>query len=348
MEHYEVAIVGAGQAGITIGYYLKKEKVPFIILDKNEKAGDSWRKRYDSLILFTPRKYSSLPGLHMNGLPEGLPTKQEMADYLTEYVNYFKLPILNNVTVEKLDKIKGFFYLDTNKGIVGAKKVVIATGAFQKPYVPSFAKTAEESFYQLHSAAYRSPDQLPGHSVLIVGGGNSGAQIAVELSKEKTVTIAVNHPFKFLPLYLFGKSIFDWLKFTGLLYAGINTTKGNWFRKQKDPVFGQELKACIEQGKVDVKPKVIGIEGKTVVFQDNSQQSFDSIIWSTGFVPSYDWITVEGVVSSEGKPIHERGVSPIKGMYFIGLPWQHQRGSALICGVDLDAKFLIHRILEKD
>ncbi|QNK89133.1 NAD(P)-binding domain-containing protein [Sporosarcina sp. resist] len=346
MDYYDVVIVGAGQAGIAMGSYLKQEGLSFILLDSNVRIGDSWRQRYDSLELFTSRKYSSLPKLQMNGSSNGFPTKDEMADYLEHYATHFGLPVKLNTSVINMKKNRETFKVETNQGIIEANQVVIASGAFQKPFVPPVILDKREKPFQIHSSSYFSPKQILKGSVLVVGGGNSGAQIAVELAQERNVTLAVSHPFKFLPLRFLGKSIFYWLELFGLLYAGVNTKKGSWFRKQSDPIFGYKLKTLITERKVNVKPKVVRVEGNEVLFEDNSVHSFENIVWSTGFIPSYDWIRIDGVTSSNGKPVQERGISPIKGLYFIGLPWQYQRGSALICGVDRDAKHLIPYIIE--
>lgn len=338
---YSVVIIGGGQAGITMGYYLKKENIPFVIIDKHHKIGESWRNRYDSLVLFTPHKYSVLPGLQMKDLSKkDFPTKDEMADYLEDYVQRFNIPMMLNTHVDKLKKEEdGSLLIETNKGKMKAQQVIVATGAFQKGFIPVDIKTDTETI-QLHSSEYHSPADVSGKEILVVGGGNSGAQIAVELSKSKNVTIAISHKLKFLPLSMFGISIFSWLEKTGLLYAGTNTLKGKWFRKQKDPIFGKELQTLIKNKKVTVKPRVVHVGDMGVVFEDQTLQKFDSIIWATGFVPSYEWIHIERVTQN-GKPVHNRGIADVKGLYFIGLPWQHQRGSALICGVSKDAEYLV-------
>ncbi len=341
MEYYDVVIVGAGQAGIAMGYYLKREGISFILLDSNKRIGDSWRQRYDSLVLFTSRKYSSLPELRMNGSSEEFPTKDEMADYLEQYLSHFGIPLKLNTSVVNIKKNHETFEIESNHGIIVANQVVIATGPFQKPFIPPVTVNKEDKLFQIHSSTYRSPKQLSKGSVLVVGGGNSGAQIAVELAHKSNVTLAVGHPFKFLPLRFLGVSIFYWLDLFGLLFAGVDTKKGSWFRKRKDPIFGFKLKTLLANHKINLKPRVVRVEGNEVLFEDNSVQSFENIVWSTGFFPSYDFIRIDGATSPSGKPIQERGISPIKGLYYIGLPWQYQRGSALICGVGPDAEYLI-------
>ncbi|WP_243355233.1 flavin-containing monooxygenase [Bacillus litorisediminis] len=348
MKNFDVVVVGAGQAGIAMGYYLKEAGLSFLLLDANSQIGDSWRQRYESLVLFTPRAYSSLPGLPMRGDQEGFPSKDEMAAYLEEYVKHFNLPVMLDTIVKKVSKNDRGFEISTNHGVLGAKQVVIASGAFQKPYIPILFNESESDLFQIHSSSYRSPSQIPDGPVLVVGGGNSGAQIAAELTDDREVFMAVSHPFKFLPLRVLGKSIFFWLERFGLLHAGIDTKKGKWFQKQSDPIFGKELKSLLAQKKITLKPRVEKIQSNEVIFADKSKQSIRNIIWATGFTPSYDWIDIDGVTSRDGKPIHKRGLSPVKGLYFIGLPWQYQRGSALICGVGRDAKFLISYVRQSN
>ncbi|MCM3090932.1 MULTISPECIES: flavin-containing monooxygenase [unclassified Cytobacillus] len=347
MKSYEAAIIGGGQAGLAMGYFLKKEKVSFVIIEKNADVGDSWRQRYHSLVLFTPRQYSSLPGLQMRGPSEDFPTKNDMAKYLNDYVKHFDLQVMLNTNVSKLSKVPGgSFMLETSRGKIQAQQVIIASGAFQKPFIPKEVIKGMNPF-QLHSSEYRSPQEIPGEEILVVGGGNSGAQIAAELAKDRKVTIAVGHRLKFLPLTFFGKSIFYWLDKLGLLFAGKDTMKGSWFQKQKDPIFGKELKMLIKNREIDVKPKVLKVIDKEVLFEDGSRRKFENIIWSTGFIPSYNWIHIKGAVSTDGKPLHKRGMTEIEGLYYLGLPWQYQRGSALICGVGKDAEYLLGAILSK-
>src|SRR5699024_10559621 len=341
MTDYDLVIIGAGQAGLAMGYHLKKAGISFLLLDANKRIGDSWRNRYASLVMFTPRCYSSLPGLEMNGLSEGFPTKDEMANYLESYAEHFKFQVNLNTFVQKINKNDSSFELTTNHEVLKAKQVVIAAGAFQKPFIPPIITEGEGEIFPLHSSDYVSPNQIPEGSVLVVGGGNSGAQIAVELAQEREVALATSHPFRFLPLRFLGKSIFKWMELAGLLYAGIDTKKGQWFKNQSDPIFGYELKKLISKGKINVKERVVQVTGNEVLFQNKDKQQYDAIIWATGFVPSYGWINVEGAISSKRIPMHKRGESPIKGLYFIGLPWQHQRGSALICGVGRDAEYLL-------
>lgn len=344
----DIIIVGAGQAGLIMGNYLKQEGYNFLLLEAENRIGDSWRNRYDSLQLFTPRAYSSLPGMIVKGEGNGFPHKDEMATYLEEYARYFKLPVQLQTEVLKIKKEKEIFKLHTPTEILQAKKVVIATGGFQQPYIPSFSQHLSSHVFQIHSSQYKSPSQIPKGNVLVVGGGNSGMQIAVELAKTHEVTMSISHPLTFLPLRLFRKSIFYWLEKLGLLYAEVNTKRGKWFQKRKDPIFGFEGKELIRNGAIKLEEKVVSASENNIMFQNGGTYSAESIIWSTGFIQNYKWIELEKAVNENGFPNHVRGTSPVKGLYYIGLPWQSQRGSALICGIGKDAAYILSEIKKID
>lgn len=166
--------------------------------------------------------------------------------------------------------------------------------------------------------------------------------------KTHEVTVSISHPLTFLPLQLFGKSIFNLLEKVGLLYAEINTKRGRWFQKRKDPIFGFEGKKLIRNGAIKLQEKVVSASGNNIMFQNGDIYSAESVIWSTGFVQNYNWIEIEQAVNEKGFPNHIKGVSPVRGLYYIGLPWQSQRGSALICGVGKDAVYLLSEIKKID
>lgn len=337
----DVIIIGAGQAGLSMGFFLKQQDVSFLLLDAGERVGDSWRKRYDSLILFTPKSYSALPGMTFEGDQDAFPSKDEMADYLETYAKHFSLPVQLRTYVQKVKQIDSGFEVVTNKEILYSKQIIIASGAFQAPFLPSASRQYPKDVFQIHSSAYISPKQIPEGPILVVGGGNSGTQIAAELAMEREVTIAISRPFKFLPVHFFGRSIFSWLETLGFLYAGTDTKRGAWFRKQGDSIFGFEFRNLIQNGRVRVKPRVVDVQGDRTVFLDGSNMVVKNIIWSTGFAPDYKWLEIKGALDEKGEPLHYRGVSSVKGLFFIGLPWQRQRGSALVCGVGRDAEYLL-------
>ncbi|MFD2442451.1 flavin-containing monooxygenase [Bacillus sp. CGMCC 1.16607] len=341
---FDVVVIGGGQAGLSMGYFLKKSHMKFIILDNQKRIGDSWRKRYDSLVLFTPRSHSSLPGLPLEGAQNVFPTKDEMADYLERYARTFDLPIQCEVEVEKVYKEGGIFYIQTGQSVIQAKRVIIATGPFQTPRIPTFSKKLPQEIVQLHSSQYKNSSQLKEGSVLVVGGGNSGTQIAVELSKTHDTFLSVGQKIRFLPLSLAGKSIFWWFEKIGILKANRHSTIGKRFKKLGDPIFGYELKEKIKNQSVKLKGRSTTIHTDEVVFEDGSKMKVENIIWATGFVSEYPWLHIPNVMTSSGQVRHERGITEINGLYFLGLPWQYRRGSALILGVGDDAEYLMEHI----
>lgn len=340
----DVLIIGASQAGLAAAHFLKAKNISFLIIGKEKYIGEVWRNRYDSLVLFTPRWYSSLPGLPLEGDPNGFATKNEIADYLERYAVHFNLPLSLNTEVISLSKDKESFVAKTNTAKYRAQNVIIATGPFQKPFIPSLADTLTDEVYQVHTSQYVNPAALKEGPVLVVGAGNSGAQIAVELSKDREVYISIGHKMKFFPLDIMGKSIFWWFDKLGLLSADIHSKLGQFISKQGDPIFGLELKTLIREGKVTIKPRTNGTHHKLISFDDGSKVEVENVIWATGFHSDYSWIQIPGLLNEKRKPIHSIGVSKVKGLYFLGLPWQYKRGSALIGGVGVDAKHIVESI----
>jgi putative flavoprotein involved in K+ transport len=341
---YDTVVIGAGQAGLAVGYYLKQANQHFLILDKKEEVGATWKERYDSLVLFTPRMYNCLPGLSFNGDEHGFPTRNEVVDYLKRYAETFNLPIRLNEEVWSVTKEHDCFEIQTKNGKYQAKNVVVATGPFQTPYIPSFSKNISKSVFQLHSSQYKNPEQLMEGNVLVVGGGNSGAQIAVELSQYKATYLAVSKKPAFLPLVLGKKSIFWWFDKFGLLKANHQSFVGKVMQRKGDPIFGYELKQAIRDHKIILKRKVVGVVKDQLVFEDLSSLEVKNIIWATGFTREYPWLQIDGVFNEDSKEIHNRGVTNIEGLYFIGLPWQYRRGSSLLQGVGKDAEYIVSKI----
>lgn len=333
-----------GQAGLAMGYYLKQAGVRFLLIDQGAAVGEVWRKRYDSLTLFTPRMYSSLPGLSLVGEPHGFPTKDEIADYLQQYADEMNLPIQLNTAVQQATRTVDGFQIETSQGIFFAQNVVVATGPFQTKQIPAFSQALSPDVVQLHSSDYRNPGQLREGNVLVVGGGNSGAQIAVELTKEKQTYLAVSQKLRYFPLTMQGKSIFWWLDQVGILEARNTSIVGKLLQRQGDPVFGKDLKHAIMDGSIQLKERVTSAEEDRISFRDASSLPVNNIIWATGFRRTYHWLCIEGVLDDQQKVLHERGVSEIPGLYFLGLPWQSRRGSSLLQGVGEDARFIFEQM----
>ncbi|MBZ5519415.1 flavin-containing monooxygenase [Bacillus sp. KS1] len=341
---YDTIVIGAGQAGISVGYYLKKSKQKFIILDKSHEVGEIWKNRYDSLVLFTSRMYSSLPGMQLEGDKHGLPSKNEIAAYLKKYVERFEIPIQLRTEVISVQKLKNYFLIRTSREEYQTKNLVMAAGPFHTPNIPSISRDVADHIHQLHSSQYKHSKQLAPGNVLVVGGGNSGAQIAVELSKERVTYLACSNKPVYFPLWIGKRSIFWWFDKLGVLHASHTSILGKFIQKKGDPIFGYELKHAIRQKKIILKQRVIAGKQNEIIFKDSSSLEVNNIIWATGFKNPLCWMKIEGVLDKEGRIIHHRGVSAVEGLYFIGLPWQHRRGSALLQGVGNDAEYIVKQM----
>ncbi|MBO9597557.1 MAG: NAD(P)-binding domain-containing protein [Cohnella sp.] len=345
MIRKEILIIGGGQAGIALGYYLRLKGADFAILDANLRTGDSWRGRYDSLRLFTPRQYSGLPGYSFPGDPRGAPTKDEAADYLEAYVDKFDLPVIYDTRIVGMKRVDGGFYLRSDSGEeFQADRVVVATGPFHRPFVPDISRFVGEDVVQIHSSVYRNAKDLQPGSTLVVGGGNSGAQIAVELAADREVTIAVSEPLSFKPLTILGKSMFWYYEKLGFMRAKMTSARGLLMQRQPNSIYGLELRGLLDRNRVSLKPRASTVDGDRVIFNDGSSAKFRNIVWATGFRSDYDWIRIEGLFHEDGTPKHRMGETEVPGLYFLGLAWQTCRGSALMGWVKHDAEYVAEKL----
>lgn len=341
---YDVIVIGAGQAGLTTGYYLRQTKLSFLLLDQASALGQSWKQRYDSLRLFSPNAFNALPGLAFPGRPDEYPSKDQVAVYLQSYAKRFALPIQLQAQVRTLQKQADHFVIDTTQGTYEAKNVIVATGPFQKPYVPPFAASLSARVFKIHTANYRTPRQIPKGSVLVVGLGNSGAQIAVELAPTHPVTVASRTQPRFIRQIILGKSWMVWLKRLGLLRASVSHWPGSALARRPEPIIGTELRDLLKNKKVHLKPAVVGVSGDALLFADQTKEHFTSIIWATGFVPNYSWIKIPGL-DPDKLPVHRTGSSTIPGLYFVGLKFQATVSSGLLSGVGRDARAIVQRLV---
>jgi putative flavoprotein involved in K+ transport len=334
----EVAVVGAGQAGLAVGRFLALQGRDFVILDAGAAIGSAWRERWDSLVLFTPRRYSALPDLAFPGDPDGYPTRDEVVRYLEQYVSTFDLPVELDSRVLALTRADDGFVLELEDGAVVADQVVVATGPFQQPRTAAFADELAAAVLQLHSAAYRRPSDVPAGRVVVVGGGNTGYQIAQELSATHDVTLAIGSGQTPLPQRLLGRDLFWWLTRLGLLGKTADSRLGRRLRR-RDTLIGSRRRALARRG-VKIRPRAVGAAGRTLRFADGTEQETDAVIWATGYRSDYSWIRLPAAFDSDGHPRHRRGVTDVGGLYFVGLAWQHTRGSALLGWVGDDAEFI--------
>ncbi len=344
----DVLIIGAGQAGLALGYHLKQTALRFQLVENHRRIGDSWRKRYESLVLFTPRAYSALPGLPVPGDPDGYPKKDELADYLERYASQFVLPVLVDTSIQRLERNGEGFRATTGTGeTIDARAVVLATGAFQTPAVPSMARPLAAEVVQLSPETYCSPTQLPAGPVLVVGDGASGRQIARELAATHQVYLATGRPRRVSPERLLGKSIFWWMDKLGILRASRESRIGKYLMKS-DPFPGKGLALKqLKRSGVAVVGRLLHADGKTVTFESRETASVETAIWATGYQEQADWIVIPEAKDTKGHLLHQRGISPVPGLYLIGRSWQWTRGSALLTGVGDDAFYLTKHLLHQ-
>jgi putative flavoprotein involved in K+ transport len=340
-ERFDVVVIGAGQAGLAIGHGLARAGRRFLIVDGAASIGAAWRSRWDSLVLFTPRRFDSLPGLAFPGDPDGYPTRNEVIAYLEQYAAAFELPVKLASAVRSLDADGRRFVVAFEDRQIEAEQVVVATGPFQAPRVPALAGELAPDVFQAHSTGYRRPSDVPRGTVLVVGGGNTGFQIAKELAAAHPVHLSVGSRQTPLPQTFLGRDIFWWLTTTRLLETTVESRLGRWMR-DRDTLIGSSPRQMKRHG-IDVRPRAVGASGRTVRFGDGSELDVDAVIWATGYRPDHSWIKLP-VTDPSGRARHRRGVTDVPGLYFLGLPWQHTRGSALLGWVKDDAAFIIEQI----
>jgi putative flavoprotein involved in K+ transport len=341
-ERADVVVIGSGQAGLAIGYFLARQGRRFVILEAADTTGAAWRDRWDSLRLFTPRRYDSLPGLAFPGAPDGYPTRDEVVAYLKRYAATFELPIQLGTAVRSLKVSDDVFVVGLEDGLIEAEQVVVATGPFQVPRIPAMAEALPAGVFQTHSTDYRKPSDIPEGHVLVVGGGNTGFQIAKELSATHPVTLAIGSRQTPLPQRFLGRDLFWWLTKLGLLNKTADSRLGRRAR-HRDTLIGSRAGELSRRYGVEQRPRVVGAAGRTVTFADGSELNVDTVIWATGYRPDYSWIGLP-VLAQDGAPTHRRGVTDVPGLYFLGLSWQHTRGSALLGWVKDDAAFIADQI----
>jgi putative flavoprotein involved in K+ transport len=343
IERFETVIIGAGQAGLSAGYWLAKHDIDFVILDANARVGDVWRDRWDSLQLFTPAKYSGLPGMAFPGDPYHLPTRTQVADYLEWYAQVNELPIRTGVRVSRVRRENGVFEIETNGVRFQADNVIVATGAFQTPVIPGFAKELD-GILQVHSSGYKNPLQLPEGDVMVVGAANSGAQIALEISKTRNVILAGRSVGSF-PRRILGRDLFDWLWAT-VMKPGADTFLGRRIRRDvlsgTDKLIGMSEKDLVSPT-LRRTGRVTGVRDGKPVLEDGSIADVKSIVWCTGFRPDFRWIDAP-VFGEDGYPRHSRGATEVPGLYFLGLRFLYRLNSSLVGGVGADAEHVANLV----
>jgi putative flavoprotein involved in K+ transport len=348
-ERFETVIVGGGQAGLSVGYQLARRERPFVILDASRRVGDAWRSRWDSLRLFTPARYDGLPGMPFPAPAFAYPTKDQVADYLVAYAARFELPVRSGVRVDRLSRDGDRYVVAAGDHRLAADHVVVATGAYQRPRIPSFAAELDPGILQLDPYRYREPSQLVEGGALVVGAGNSGAEIAFE--------VAGTHP--------------AWLSGPDTGHIPVRTGSG-WDRLLTPPLWwiashvltvqtpiGRKVRpkaltttAPLERVRpkelaaagVRRVPRTVGVRDGAPMLEDGSVMDVANVVWCTGFRPDFDWIDLP-VFDQDGAPAHHRGVVEGEpGLYFLGLWFLSAFTSSLLGGVGSDAEHIAEQI----
>jgi putative flavoprotein involved in K+ transport len=331
VQSFDTVVVGGGQAGLAAGYYLAEQRRNFVILDAADRVGDAWRGRWDSLRLFTPARYDGLPGMPFPAPGGYYPTKDEMAAYLEAYADRFDPPVRTGVRVGELSNEGVPYLLVSNVGRLEAENVVVASGPLQRPRIPAFAANLDPSITQLHSSTYRNPDQLPTGNVLVVGAGNSGAEISVELAAAGRRVWLSGRELGRIPFGLGNP-------FTWWLLGKVLTSDSRLGRKLKEGGTGGGTPLIrltpndILQAGVERVPRTDGVAGGEPRLEDGRILDVEAVVWATGYAPDFGWIRLP-IFDKDGYPVHHRGVAEgEEGLYFLALPFQHTLTSALIGG----------------
>jgi putative flavoprotein involved in K+ transport len=352
VEYHDTIVIGGGQAGLTAGYYLSQQHQFFVILDANERIGDAWRKRWDSLRLFTPASLSRLPGVRLSVPRWSFPTKDELADYLEDYATQFQLPVQTGVRVDRLSKAGDRFVVSAGDRDFEAANVIVATGAHQIPGVPDFAGELDPRILQLHSSEYRNPSQLRSGDVLIVGAGNSGAEIALELSRSHACSVAgpkvgeipVRHGT------LRSRLGFRVFRFLGHRVVRVDTRIGRKLGAKltsgADPLIRTRHRDLAAAG-VERVPRVVGIRDGRPELEDGRVLDVANVVWCTGFRTDFGWIDLP-VFDADGQPRHYRGVvESDPGLSFLGLVFQYSLSSDVLPNRGRDAQYLARHIARR-
>ena len=351
-ERIQTVVIGGGQAGLSVGYHLAKRGLPFVILEANGRIGDTWRRRWDSLRLFTPARFDGIPGLPFPAAPYAFPTKDEMADYLEGYAKRFALPVRTSVQVEHLSRNGNHYLVTAGNQRYEAEHVVVAMATYQRSKVPSFAAELDSGVTQLHSSDYRNPSQLKKGPALIVGAGNSGSEIAMDLARAGHQVWMSGRDTGELPFRIggFAARLFLARLVLRFVFHRVLTTDTPLGRKARPKIISKggpliRVKARdLAAAGIERVPRTLGVRDGLPILEDGRVLETQNVIWCTGYHPGHSWIDLP-VFDKDGEVIQNRGVAAGEpGLYFVGLHFLYAMSSTMIHGVGRDAEFIAETI----
>lgn len=347
-QNPDTVVIGAGQAGLATGFHLQRRGLEFIILDEQQRVGEVWRTRWESLRLFTPAQHDGLPGLPFPAARGSLPGKDAMAGYLQDYARHFALPLRHGIRVTDVESEDGRFRLETTSGTLTARNLVVASGAHSQPRIPPAAQELAPDIHQLHTARYQDPGPIPPGDVLVVGSGTSGVEIALELAREHQTFVAGTAPFHVPdPVLRYAGGVYWQFVHHVLTRAtplGRKVAAG--FTSRGAPLLRASVRD-LEQAGVARVPRLAGTRHGQPLLTDGRILPVRTVVWATGYGPGLDWIR-DLPVEEGGWPVTVRGaVEQLPGLYFVGMPFQFALTSALVGGVGRDADYVAACIAER-
>lgn len=341
MQHTDLIVVGAGQAGLATAATARAAGMEAIVLEAGDTAGGSWRRYYDSLRLFSPARYSELPGRPFGGDRDRYPTRDEVVAYLAAYADESGADIRYGHRAQAVAADGGELIVTADDTELAAPRLIAATGSFGKPHRPDLPGLDGFTGQALHAADYRSPADIAGRRVVVIGGGNSAVQIAVELAGTASVTLATRSPLRWFLQRPLGRDLHWWLTRTGLDTAPV----GRWLDRSQPVLDDGRYRAAIRNGAPDHRPLFDRVEGGEVVWTDGSRETVDTLLFATGYRPDLDYLADTGALDSDGQPLHRGGVSTtVPGLGYVGLELQRAFASATVRGVGRDARHVLARL----
>jgi putative flavoprotein involved in K+ transport len=343
--HHDAIVIGAGQSGLAAGWALRQRGLHPVVLEAHDEPGGSWPRYYDSLTLFSPARYSALPGLPFPGNPDHYPHRDKVTEYLRSYAAQLDVDIQPRCPVTAVEQHADAFAVTTSGGEQRSAPILIAaSGGFGKPYTPALPGLETFTGQLLHASQYREPNAFAGQRIVIVGAGNSAVQIGAELAQLAEVTVASRTSVRFVPQRPLGRDMHFWFTVTGLDTAPV----GPWLRHPPTaPVFDEgRYRDAFRAGRPDRRPVFDRIDGDTVVWPNGSRERVDTLLLATGYRPAVDYLTDFGALDATGTPRQRRGLSTThRGLGYVGLEWQRSLSSASLRGVGRDATYVVDKLL---